>query len=58
VDSPRNRHEQFVTADLDLVVEMTLSQNVDEEMAAAINYMSSGFLLALLTLQVERTSNG
>jgi hypothetical protein len=43
---------------LDLVVEMTLSQNVDEEMTAAINYLASGFLLALLTLQEERTSNG
>jgi hypothetical protein len=43
---------------LDLVVEMTLSQNVDEEMTAAINYMSSGFLLALLTLEEERMSNG
>jgi hypothetical protein len=38
---------------LDLVVEMTLAQNVDEEMTAAVNYLCSGFLLALLTLQEE-----
>ncbi len=43
---------------LDLVVEMTLSQNVDEEFAAAVNYLSSGFLLALLTLEEERSSHG
>jgi hypothetical protein len=43
---------------LDLVVEMTLSQNVDEEMTTAVNYLASGFLLALLTLQEERTSCG
>jgi hypothetical protein len=43
---------------LDLVVEMTLSQNVDEGVTAAVNYLASGFLLALLTLQEERTSNG
>jgi hypothetical protein len=36
---------------LDLVVEMILAQNIDEEMAAALNYLASGFLLALLTLQ-------
>jgi hypothetical protein len=39
---------------LDLVVEMVLSQNVDEEMTAAVNYLASGFLLALLTLEEER----
>ena len=38
---------------LDLVVEMVLAQNVDEEMTAAINYLASGFLLALLTLQQD-----
>jgi hypothetical protein len=43
---------------LDLVVEMTLSQNIDEEFAAAVNYLSSGFLLALLTLEEERASHG
>jgi hypothetical protein len=42
---------------LDLVVEMVLSQNVDEEMTAAVNYLASGFLLALLTLREERASN-
>jgi hypothetical protein len=42
---------------LDLVVEMTLEQNVNEEMTAAINYLASGFLLALLTLQEERASS-
>ena len=42
---------------LDLVVEMVLSQNVDEEMTAAVNYLASGFLLALLTLQEESTSS-
>jgi hypothetical protein len=36
---------------LDLVVEMVLAQNVDEEMTAAVNYLASGFLLALLTLK-------
>ena len=41
---------------LDLVVEMVLAQNVDEEMAAAVNYLAVGFLLALLTLQEERAS--
>ena len=39
---------------LDLVVEMVLAQNVDEEMAAALNYLAAGFLLALLTLKEER----
>jgi hypothetical protein len=39
---------------LDLVVELVLAQNVDEEMTAALNYLASGFLLALLTLQNER----
>lgn len=39
---------------LDLVVEMVLSQNVDEEMTAAVNYLASGFLLALLTFEEER----
>jgi hypothetical protein len=43
---------------LDLVVEMVLAQNVDEEMAAALNYLASGFLLALLTLLEERASCG
>jgi hypothetical protein len=38
---------------LDLVVTMVLAQNVDEEMTAAINYLASGFLLALLTLREE-----
>jgi hypothetical protein len=50
------RHHGVDDEILDLVVEMTLSQDVDEEMTAAINYMSSGFLLALLTLQEERAS--
>ena len=39
---------------LDLVVEMVLAQNVDEETTAALNYLASGFLLALLTLEEER----
>jgi hypothetical protein len=43
---------------LDLVVEMVLAQNVDEEMVAAVNYLASGFLLALLTLRGERASCG
>jgi hypothetical protein len=43
---------------LDLVVEMVLAQNIDEEMTAAVNYLASGFLLALLTLQEERASCG
>jgi hypothetical protein len=38
---------------LDLVVEMALAQNVDEETTAALNYLASGFLLALLTLREE-----
>jgi hypothetical protein len=38
---------------LDLVVQMVLAQNVDEEMTTAINYLASGFLLALLTLREE-----
>ncbi len=38
---------------LDLVIELVLAQNVDEEMTAAINYLASGFLLALLTLREE-----
>lgn len=38
---------------LDLVTEMALAQNLDEEMTAAINYLASGFLLALLTLREE-----
>lgn len=41
---------------LDLVVEMVLAQNVDEEMTAAVNYLASGFLLALLALKEERAS--
>lgn len=40
---------------LDLVVEMTLAHNLDQEMVAALNYLASGFLLALLTLQQEST---
>ncbi len=40
---------------LDLVVEMVLTQNVDEEMTAAVNYLASGFLLALLTFEQERS---
>jgi hypothetical protein len=43
---------------LDLVVEMVLAQNVDEEMAAAVNYLASGFLLALLTLREEGAFRG
>jgi hypothetical protein len=43
---------------LDMVVEMVLAQNVDEEMTAAVNYLASGFLLALLTLQEEKASSG
>jgi hypothetical protein len=38
---------------LDLVVTMVLAQNVDEEMTAAVNYLASGFLLALLALREE-----
>ena len=38
---------------LDLVVQMVLAQDVDEEMTAAINYLASGFLLALLTFREE-----
>lgn len=38
---------------LDLVVTLVLAQNVDEEMTATINYLASGFLLALLTLRAE-----
>lgn len=41
---------------LDLVVALVLAQNVDEEMTAAINYLASGFLLALLTLREEGSS--
>jgi hypothetical protein len=41
---------------LNLVVEMVLAQNVDEEMTAAINYLASGFLLALLTFREEGAS--
>jgi uncharacterized membrane protein len=40
---------------LDLVVEMVLAQDVDEEMTAAVNYLASGFLLALLTFEEERS---
>jgi hypothetical protein len=43
---------------LDLVVEMVLAQNVDEEMTAALNYLASGFLLALLTLQEADNKRG
>lgn len=35
---------------LDMVVEMVLSQDMDEELTAEINYLASGFLLALLAL--------
>jgi hypothetical protein len=38
---------------LDLVVEMALAQNLDEETTAALNYLASGFLLALLALREE-----
>lgn len=38
---------------LDLVVEMALGQNLDEETTAAINYLASGFLLALFALREE-----
>jgi hypothetical protein len=38
---------------LDLVVAMVLAQNVDEQMTAAVNYLASGFPLALLTLREE-----
>jgi hypothetical protein len=38
---------------LDLVVALVLEQNVDEGMTAAINYLASGFLSALLTLREE-----
>jgi hypothetical protein len=38
---------------LDLVVEMVLAQDIDDEMTAAVNYLVSGFLLALLTIQQE-----
>jgi hypothetical protein len=38
---------------LDLVVEMALAQNLAEETTAAINYLASGFLLALLALREE-----
>jgi hypothetical protein len=38
---------------LDLVVEMALAQNLDEETTAAVNYLASGFLLALLALREE-----
>jgi hypothetical protein len=33
-----------------------MSQNMDEEITAAINYLASGFLLALLSLGEEVTS--
>jgi len=32
----------------------TISQNIDKEMTADVNYLFSGFLLALLTLEEER----
>jgi hypothetical protein len=38
---------------LDLVMQMVLAHNVDEEMTTAINYLASGFLLALLTFREE-----
>lgn len=41
---------------LNLVVEMAMAQDVDEEMTAAINYLASGFLLALLSLGEEVAS--
>lgn len=43
---------------LDLVIDMVLTQDADEEMAAAVNFLASGFLLALLTLQQERVVSG
>lgn len=43
---------------LDLVVEMVLTQDVDEEMAAAVNYLASGFLLALLAMGEETERGG
>jgi hypothetical protein len=38
---------------LDLVVEMALAHDVDEGMMTALNYLASGFLLALLTIREE-----
>jgi hypothetical protein len=43
---------------LDLVVEMVFAHNLDEEMAAALNYLASGFLLALMTFEEERARCG
>jgi hypothetical protein len=43
---------------LDLVVEMVVSQNVDEETTAAMNYLASGFLLALLAIGEEAERGG
>jgi len=36
---------------LDLAVEMVFAHNLDEEMTAAVNYLASGFLLALMTFE-------
>ena len=38
---------------LDLVVEMVFAHNLDEEMTTAVNYLASGFLLALMTFEEE-----
>jgi len=43
---------------LDLVVEMVMAQNVDEETTAAMNYLASGFLLALLAMGEEAERGG
>jgi hypothetical protein len=43
---------------LDLVVEMVLAQGVDEQMTAAVNYLASGFLLALLAMKEEARRGG
>jgi hypothetical protein len=43
---------------LDLVVEMVFAHNLDEEMTAAVNYLASGFLLALMTFEEERARCG
>lgn len=43
---------------LDLVVEMVFAHNLDEGMAAAVNYLASGFLLALMTLEEESARCG
>lgn len=43
---------------LDLVVEMVFAHNLDEEMTAAVNYLASGFLLALMTFEEEGAHRG